>query len=54
MANYMHARIAFDEALGSTIEKYNITFEEAMGLNTRPANPNPVPRAPITIQEKKR
>jgi outer membrane protein TolC len=29
MANYTHARIAFDEAVGQTLEQYSISMEEA-------------------------
>jgi outer membrane protein TolC len=35
MANYMHARISFDEALGKTLEIYGITMEEALGKVNR-------------------
>jgi hypothetical protein len=29
MANYTHARIAFDEAVGQTLEQNDISMEEA-------------------------
>ncbi|MCC6393604.1 MAG: TolC family protein [Bryobacterales bacterium] len=41
MANYMHARLAFDEALGKTLDVYHITFEEGMGNVNRPAGALP-------------
>ncbi|MBL8233947.1 MAG: TolC family protein [Bryobacterales bacterium] len=47
MANYMHARINFDEALGKTLHLYNITVEEAMGKVTRKSMlPDSLPEAP--------
>jgi outer membrane protein len=30
MANYSHARIAFDQALGTTLETHNVSLEEAL------------------------
>ena len=30
MANYTHARIAFDQALGTTLEVNHISLDEAM------------------------
>ena len=35
MANYTHARIAFDEAVGQTLEKNGISLEEAASGRVR-------------------
>jgi outer membrane protein len=38
LANYTHARISFDQALGRTMEVNNITIGEALGGRvTRPS-----------------
>jgi outer membrane protein TolC len=44
LANYSHARIAFDQALGATLEVNNISLDEALRgsvsrPSTLPANP---------------
>jgi outer membrane protein len=45
MANYTHARIAFEQALGSTLERNGITMSEAASgmVQRQPALPNPGP-----------
>jgi outer membrane protein len=38
LANYTHARIAYDQAMGTTLETNNVTIEEAMsGKISRPS-----------------
>jgi len=47
MANYTHARIAFDQALGTTLEVNHVSVEEAMAgrVGSQPAKPGAeVPR----------
>ena len=44
LANYSHARIAFDQASGATLEVNNISLEEALQgsisrVSAPPANP---------------
>ncbi|HVP49389.1 MAG TPA: TolC family protein [Bryobacteraceae bacterium] len=41
MANYTHARIAFDQALGTTLEVSHVSVEEALAgrAGSKPANP---------------
>jgi len=50
MANYSHARIAFDQALGKTLEVNNISLEEALSGNVSHASSIP---ANLPPQEKK-
>lgn len=38
MANYTHAKINFDEAIGKTLDLYNVTIEEGMGNVNRPTS----------------
>jgi outer membrane protein TolC len=49
MANYSHARIALDEALGTTLEANNISLDEAMaGRITRPSTlPDDLPKGEL-------
>lgn len=57
MANYMHARINFDEAMGKTLQIYGITMEEALGsVNRKSALPDRLPETPgqALRQEEKR
>jgi outer membrane protein TolC len=48
MANYTHSKIAFDQAVGQTLETYNISMEEAAsGHVARPSRiPEQVPKKP--------
>jgi len=41
MANYSHARIAFEQALGNTLETHNVSLDEA--LSGRVARPSAIP-----------
>jgi outer membrane protein len=50
MANYSHARIAFDQALGKTLEVNNVSLEEALSGNVSHASSIP---ANLPPQEKK-
>jgi hypothetical protein len=45
MANYTHARIAFEQALGITLERSGITVSEAASgrVQRQSALPNPGP-----------
>jgi hypothetical protein len=45
MANYTHARIAFDQALGVTMDVNNISITEAMSGKVSAA-PSPIPANP--------
>jgi outer membrane protein len=49
MANYSHARIALDEALGTTLEANNISLDEAMaGRISRPSTlPDDLPKGEL-------
>jgi outer membrane protein len=45
MANFSHARIAFDQAVGNTLETNHVSIEEAKaGAGSTPAKPQGVPR----------
>jgi len=54
LANYTHARIAFDQAMGTTLDNNNVSIDEALaGKVSRPSTlpselppANPVPAAP--------
>jgi outer membrane protein len=46
LANYSHARIAFDQALGATLEVNSISLDEALsGSVLRPSTPPSIPPA---------
>jgi outer membrane protein len=50
MANYSHARIAFDQAMGRTLEVNNISLVEALTGNVSHASSIP---ANLPVEEKK-
>jgi hypothetical protein len=52
MANYSHARIAFDQALGTTLEVNHISTVEAMSGKVTSVAVNLPANLPPAIQEK--
>jgi len=45
MANYSHARIAYDQALGKTLEVNHVSMDEAIKGRVS-ASPSPIPANP--------
>ncbi len=53
MANYSHARIAFDQALGTTLEVNHVSTVEAMSGKVASVPVNLPANLPLSIQEKR-
>jgi len=52
LANYSHARVAFDQALGTTLEVNHVSIDEA--VNGRVMRPSELPATlPSPAQEQK-
>ena len=50
LATYGHARVSFDQVLGETLERYNITLDE--GLNGHVERQSQIPAVPVSGSSK--